>query len=219
MSSDIKNHHLAVTSLVIITIVVLAGTMLTKGLYQRRLAQAESVDNVKLADALQRVLIKAQARDLGPVTQPSFERMSYHEIIAQCARVRPNDLAHADLQILDHMICQFEDWHVPRLDVYVVQATGYKPGIKMLLVLEGRSALRLLSIIEHHESLDFGTVLLATNSDWLTFLLDKTLPFFQTPPQNTELDMISGATITAQTVRRSIATLMQEILIESHDNE
>ena len=209
MNTDIPNRRLAVVSLVIIAVLFTLGSLIANVLYELRIARAVDVANVRIAEVLYEGLLRNES--VRPeAAKKSAQRLAYADVIGRCERKSIRNTRPAEkLRVLDEMVCHLEKWGMPRLYVYVLEAEGYHAGLKFLLGIDQQSIVRVINIIEHQESSDFGAVLLSGHSEWLSSLLDRPLAYYLTPPQDAEIDMISGATITADAMRNAIAEALK----------
>ena len=209
MNTDIPNRRLAVVSLVIIAALLTLGSLIANVLYELRIARAVDVANVRIAEVLYEGLLRNESVRPEAAKQ-SAPRLAYADVIERCERKTiPDTRPPENLRVLDEMVCHLEKWSIPRLNVYVLEAEGYHAGLKFLLGIDQQSIVRVINIIEHQESSDFGAVLLSGDSEWLSSLLDRPLAYFLAPPQDAEIDVISGATITADAMRNAIAEALK----------
>ena len=218
MTVDIPTRRLAIVSLVIISALLIIGSLLANVLYQLRLDRAIDVANVQIAEVLHEGLAESTVAQAAS-TQYSAGRLNYRDIIERCERVSiSEDQPAENLRVIDQMACELEQWGMPQLDVYVIETDGYNPGIRFLLGIENQSTVRVIKIISQHESADFGAILLSTESGWLKQLVDQTKNYYLAPPSASEVDIISGATITANALRNAIAEALK-IKLEKSDSD
>ena len=209
MSTDIPNRRLALVSLVIIAALLSFGSLIANVLYEFRTARAVDVANVRIAEVLYDGLSRNESVRSAAVTRAAG-RLGYRDVIERCERKSIPDTRPAEkLQVLDHMVCHLEQWGMSRLTVFVLEAEGYHAGLRFLLGIDQQSIVRVINVIEHQESADFGAVLLSGDSEWLGLLHDRSIAYYLAPPQVPEIDMISGATITAEAMRNAIVEALK----------
>ena len=218
MTVDIPSRRLALVSLLIISALLIIGSLLANILYQLRLGRAIDVANVQIAEVLHEGLAESTVARAAS-TRYSAGRLNYRDIIERCERVSISEDEPAEnLRVIDQMACELEQWGMPQLDVYVLETAGYNPGIRFLLGIENQSTVRVIKIIAQQESADFGAILLSPDSGWLQQLLDRTKDYYLAPSSASEVDIISGATITANALRNAIAEALK-IKLEKPDSD
>ena len=178
-------------------------------LFDIRSQRTEQIDQALVAEALRKVLHdSASARDKTEAI-PGAESWQTSDIMSRCAsaHVRASEARNA-ITLLEHVVCRFNELSL-HFDVYILETAGYNPAIQMLVIVEGNRLVRAVKVLSHQESLDYGARLLAPDSDWPNSLLEQTRPALMLPLQGTALDAVSGATITAEAIRRAVADSLQ----------
>ena len=209
-TDDLEPRYLVTVSVLIIIAMTVSGMLLASKLFDLRSRRVEYIDQGLVAAALRKALLNPMAQSDKSPARERAGTWQTQKIMSRCTQeqVRLSEATRA-ITLIEHLVCRFDAPQVLRFDVYLVETAGYNPAIRMLVIVEETRQVRSVAVLSHDESLDFGARLLASDSDWLASFSDRTRQALMAPLQDAELDAVSGATITAEAIRRAVADTLQ----------
>ena len=197
---EFSHRTMTAISLTIIIVLIALGTLVNVGLHKLRLDSAATVEDKAIYSLSFRALRNTHGERL--IQNANLDAGRFSE---SCARV---DLdigkKHQEFELVEWLNCDFDDALPFNLQILRLTTAGYNPDVELLIGIEDSNRLSFLRVLEHHETSSFGAELVAHGSSWLNELTGLTRASLVRPMTDSELDAVSGATITANSIRRAV---------------
>ncbi|MGR8949994.1 MAG: FMN-binding protein [Gammaproteobacteria bacterium] len=198
--SGFSPRTMAAISLSIIAGLVVLGTITSTGLHDLREKSALRAKNNEVYSLTHEALTsKLYNRDL------EVGELDLKRLMDGCIR-RDSEISagNEDIEVIARLSCDLKPNLPVDIDVMRVKASGYNPGIQLLMGFTGEPKLIFVRVLNHRETSDFGTPLLAPGNPWLGSLITQSKESFMMPMTADQLDAVSGATITANALWAAI---------------
>ena len=153
---------MAAISLILIASLVVLATLINTGLHRLRVESALSAKNNAVYYLIHQALTTNQHN--GVIGAGEFD---VKQLIKACARSKlETPRRNENFKLMERLSCDLKSNLQLELEVMLVKTTGYNPGIQLLMGFTNQTKLIFVRVLEHYETANFGTRLLAPGNEY-----------------------------------------------------